>query len=252
MNNLGKIEDAGLLVPGGRIDQHWQNAPSINPLFNSNAPKLNKERWFHDSNEALEHFDLRSIEFGNWMNQEDRAHFLYGMSLSLRDLAQLIGIKDHQMGLGGRLSIALGARGHGGAAGHYEPRPYSIINLTKTNGVGVLAHEFAHALDNALSFHTKSVQTYVSGGRTTRKGFDESIASEGNWFEQQFEEFFNLLFFDNQGHKTAFYERLGKYDDYWNRRNEIFARTFEVYIKHQLKEAGIKNSFLVSGAEGVF
>ncbi len=250
-NILGKIEDAGQLVQGGRIDRYWrEEGLSLDPKLHVGTSKTLQSDWLHDSESALKHFNLRSIEFGNWMSQEDRANFLYGSMLSLHHLAQIFKAQDYQMGLNGKLSIALGARGKGRAAGHYEPNPHAVINITKTQGIGVLAHEWAHALDNILSFYTKSKQLYVSGGRTTRKGYDETIAKKGNWFEKQFEEFFNLLYFKANGHKTDFSLSLDGLEEYWNRRTEVFARTFEVYIRQKLALLKIQNHFLVSGIGG--
>ncbi len=251
--SMGKIEDAGRIVDGGRIDAHWsgEDAPRLFPKQFIGVNEVLNHAWLHDSNEGLKHFNLRSIEFGNWMNQEDRANFLYATMLSLHHLAKIFKIKDHQIGLDGKLSIALGARGKGGAAGHYEATPYSVINITKTQGIGVLAHEYAHAVDNVISFYTGGkTQKFVSGGRTTRKGFDESIAQSGNWFEQQFESFFNILYFDHRGAETKFNESISKKEEYWNRRNEVFARASEVWVKLKLNGLGIKNHFLVAGAGG--
>ncbi len=243
---VGKIEDAGDIVQGGGIDRYWKRHPislDFKKLFNDTI----SDDWLFSSNLALEHFNLRSIEFGNWMNQKDRANFLYSTALSLHHLALLFNLKDEQIGLNKKLSIALGARGSGGAKAHYEPLERSVINLTKTKGIGSLAHEFAHAIDNLISFHTgDKKQSYVSGGRATRKGYDESIAKNGNYFEKQFEDFFNVLYFDKKGNATAFSQYLtSTNNDYLNRRNEVFARTLEVYVHYKLNEQGIKNEFLV-------
>ncbi|MCB9335823.1 MAG: hypothetical protein H6586_06720 [Flavobacteriales bacterium] len=252
ISGIGKIEDAGKLVQGGRIDRYWE-AENIRlyPQYYVGTSKIFKASWLHNSTEALQHFNLRSIEFGNWMNQEDRANFLYGAMLGLYYLALILGRKDYEMGLGGRLSISLGARGHGRAAGHYEPSPYSVINITKTQGIGVLAHEYAHAFDNLISFYSGGKkQSFVSGGRTTRKGYDEDIAKTGNYFEKQFEEFYNILYYNTNGAKTDFHLELQQKDEYWNRRNEVFARTFEVYVADKQKSKKLTNHFLVQGATG--
>lgn len=250
-NALGKIEDAGAIVKGGGIDRYWQREDvQLHPSYYTGTEKIYKAKWLHDSNEALKHFNLRSVEFGNWMNQEDRANFLYASMLGLHQLALIFGVSDNQIGLGGKLSIALGARGHGKAAGHYEATPYSVINITKTAGIGVLAHEYAHALDNIISFYTKSKQTFVSGGRTTRKRFDNDIAKKGNYFEQQFEQFFNILYYDEEENETDFLEAIKQKDEYWQRRNEVFARTFEVYISDKQKARKHPNHFLAPTSFG--
>jgi hypothetical protein len=245
-DDLGKIEDAGAIVKGGGIDRHWQ-AITPEKKFLAYFGKKRQDAWLFDSNTALTHFNLRSIEFGNWMTQQDRANFLYASTLSLHHLAKVLNINDGDIGMGGRLSLALGARGHGNAKAHYESTPYGVINLTKTKGFGSLAHEYAHALDNIISFLKKGRKAYVSGGRETRKGYNPTIAKKGNFFEQQFEEFFNLLYFTKKGQYTQFATDISEFNegDYYERRAEVFARSFEVYIFNLLKDAKIKDIFLV-------
>lgn len=57
------------------------------------------------------------------------------------------GVPSKALSLNGTLGLALGARGKGKAAAHFEPSNL-VINLTKTQGAGSLAHEWFHALDN--------------------------------------------------------------------------------------------------------
>jgi len=85
------------------------------------------------------------------MTEKDRRVSMnYGFD-ALKDLADALGIADTDISLGGNLSIAFGARGQGlsGAAAHYE-NERRVINLTKMNGAGSLAHEWFHALDDFL------------------------------------------------------------------------------------------------------
>jgi len=67
--------------------------------------------------------------------------------LLAHDLADLLNVPTRALSLAGKLSLAFGARGKGTAAAHYEPSRV-VINLTKTQGAGSLAHEWFHALDN--------------------------------------------------------------------------------------------------------
>ena len=94
-----------------------------------------------------ETFGFRGGEFGNWLNAEERQQFLNYAYDAFMDLAELIGVSPRALSLGGELSIAFGARGKGKAAAHYEATR-AVVNLTKMNGAGSLAHEWAHALDN--------------------------------------------------------------------------------------------------------
>lgn len=97
----------------------------------------------------MEVFRFKGGEFGNWMSENDRRASLdYGYD-ALIDMCKAINISTKDISLGGRLSIAFGARGSAGAAAHYEPLR-EVINLTKMHGAGSLAHEWAHALDDIL------------------------------------------------------------------------------------------------------
>lgn len=242
---LGKYEDAGVLVKGGRIDTHWENGGifiDTDRVTDENVMVLHP--FLLDTPIALEHFNLRSVEYGNWMTQDDRANFLYGSMLSLVHISHLFGVKPSQSGLNKRLSVALGARGHGGASAHYEALPFSVINITKTKGFGSFAHEYGHAIDNIISYYTKTSQRFVSGGRSTRKRVDHSLLENGNWFEQQFEQLLQQLFWEENGNKTTFHENILEHPEYWNRRNEVFARTFEAYVTYLMNEKGRVNHFL--------
>jgi len=105
----------------------------------------------------LTEFKLRGGEFGNWVKQKERQDLLDKGYDAFRDLAAVLGYHPAQLSLNGTLAIAFGARGSGVGAGqfaHYEPER-EVINLTKPNGEGSLAHEWAHALDHHL--HTRAV-----------------------------------------------------------------------------------------------
>ena len=104
-----------------------------------------------EGNDYIETFGFKGGEFGNWMSAKDRQVSLnYGFD-ALKDLAFALGIADTDISFGGKLSIAFGARGQGlsGASAHYEP-DRQVINLTKMNGAGSLAHEWFHGLDDFM------------------------------------------------------------------------------------------------------
>lgn len=94
-------------------------------------------------------FGFKGGEFGNWMSQTDRQASLNFGYDALKDLAAALKISDHDISYKGALSIAFGARGSGNAVAHYEPLR-NVINLTKMNGAGSLAHEWWHGLDDFL------------------------------------------------------------------------------------------------------
>lgn len=106
------------------------------------------ENFIHD-------FGIKGGEFGNWLSETDRTTSLnYGYD-AFCDLADALGIEMTDISLNGTLSIGFGSRGQGlsGAAAHYESER-KVINLTKMNGAGSLAHEFWHAVEDYVSGDT--------------------------------------------------------------------------------------------------
>lgn len=111
-----------------------------------------------ESTEALkQRFNLREVQSGNWVLRDVNSAKFHTeqTAAAFADLADMVGAKDAQISLNGRLALAFGARGHGNAGfggaarAHYEP-VQRVINLTKMGGGGTLAHEWFHALDNLL------------------------------------------------------------------------------------------------------
>lgn len=131
-------------------------------------------------------FGFRGVEFGNWNNQVDRQQLLNDAYDGLLDLADVMGIPPRAISLNGELALAFGARGSGlsGARAHYEPAK-AVINLTKMNGAGSLAHEWFHAMDHYFGRQDgKSSTEWVTdkdGTRSLKVGpsFEHEAASGG-------------------------------------------------------------------------
>jgi hypothetical protein len=94
---------------------------------------------------------LNKINFGNWMskpaNAKERQAHVNSTYDAFIDLAEILDVPVKALSLNGKLSVAIGAQGKGGAAAHFVPG-LNEINLTRTSGAGSLAHEFAHGLDH--------------------------------------------------------------------------------------------------------
>lgn len=141
-------------------------------------PHLAKvERWGHDwrqgrdivAQDLIDHFGFRAVEFGNWLPQDERQLVLNMAFDSLCDLADALNIAPKGVSLGGELAVAFGSRGRGGknaALAHFEPLR-NVINLTRLNGAGTLAHEWMHALD----FYLADRQGYLSDHSEKRNSF---------------------------------------------------------------------------------
>lgn len=99
-----------------------------------------------------ETLNFYGVQFGNWEKDTERQKNLNCSFEAFCDMARAINISVKDISLDGRLGIAYGARGKGGAKAalaHYEPT-YKVINLTKEKGAGSLAHEWMHAFDHYL------------------------------------------------------------------------------------------------------
>ncbi|PTQ86804.1 LPD1 domain-containing protein, partial [Agitococcus lubricus] len=96
-------------------------------------------------------FGLKAIQSGNWVlkDKESIEFHIQRAAESMLDMSDVTGIAPDLLGFGGRLGLAFGARGKGGALAHYEPVE-RMINITKMKGGGSLGHEYFHALDNLM------------------------------------------------------------------------------------------------------
>lgn len=103
--------------------------------------------------QILNEFKFRGGQYGNWQNQSERQACLNYFYDALLDLSLAMNLSCDAIGLqdltGEGLGIAFGSRGHSRAAAHFEPGQF-VINLTKYAGAGCFAHEYGHALSNAL------------------------------------------------------------------------------------------------------
>jgi phospholipid N-methyltransferase len=106
------------------------------------------------------HFGYKDVVFGNYVNNaEGREHARHFLSAML-DLAETMNVDIKQINQLGGLSIAFGAMGCGpkGLACYYPDR--KVINLTKRNGDGSLAHEWGHYFDNVLAEGDEKINLY--------------------------------------------------------------------------------------------
>lgn len=140
------------------------------------------------ADDLLKHFGFRAVEFGNWLPQDERQQVLNMAFDSLCDLADSLDIPPSGISFGGELAVAFGSRGHGGkqaALAHFEPARF-VINLTRMNGAGSLAHEWMHAFDyylgNKENYASKSRQNdtmfKLVNAMKTQKGDAEKIHAQ--------------------------------------------------------------------------
>lgn len=185
-------------------------------------------------------FGFRGVQFGNYVEQDKRGQDLNNAYDALIDLSNLIGIPSEAISLAGKLGLAFGARGAGGkhpASAHYEP-DQTVINLTKKNGAGSLAHEWWHALDNFFGKQNK-------GRMLTEIPYKRQEASISPEVTEAFNGVMQAI------RKTALVKRSSNIDkrrtkDYFSTDIEISARCFEAYLITSAKEQGLSNDYLAN------
>lgn len=189
-----------------------------------------------------EAFGFRGVQFGNYVEGPRRQADLNRAYDALMDLAGVLGVPAKAISLNGKLGLAFGARGHGGrdaAAAHFEADSV-VINLTKRDGAGSLAHEWWHAVDNYFSRRRGD----NSGFMTERGTYDpaEGVRPE------MLAAFRALVASINQ---TSLRQRSLEIDKrrskaYWSTGHEMSARAFESYIIAKLQDQGAKNDYLAN------
>ncbi len=179
-----------------------------------------------------EAFGFRGVQFGNWTNDADRQAALNQAYDGLMDLSHALGLTPRALSLDGELGLAFGARGSGNAAAHYEPVEV-VINLTKTQGAGALAHEWWHAIDNFLARRAGVPTGYASG----RNGIDKmnpTVAAAIN----------GLMAAVN---RSDYAHRSSLKGEYWGRPTEVMARLFESWVAWRLHGEEKHSPFLATG-----
>ncbi len=118
--------------------------------------------------------------------------------------------------------------------------------ILNDGGVGAFAHEYGHALDYYAGMHVeKSPSGAISGGQSTSTHPANSHYTKTS-LHGLMENLLYKIIWKNKTTLTDYYKRLEKNakTDYYIRRNEIFARAFEVYVQYKLQKHKYKNVFL--------
>ena len=148
----------------------------------------------------------------------------------------MLDITPQAIGLNGNLAVSFGSRGNGNADAHYEP-DMRIINITKTKGLGALAHEYFHALDH-----------YFAGFEYTMKGMKaatkQDFAPETRTeVKDAFKNLYEVLRASDLKKRSQTLDSQ-KNKDYFSQMHEMAARSFENYVLNKLNASGHINDFL--------
>lgn len=225
-----KIVDTSTSISkGGRADRYAQThiVRKISKTRLANATKAAEDI---NPYEIVAEYKLKGFEFGNWLSNDERYDNLIAANESLIFLAYLF--KSQNIGFNSMIGIAFGARGIRGAAAHYEPQT-NMINLTKVNGAGSLAHEYGHAIDYCFGRYIDQHPSFsaLSGGSVPgRKPLTDNVNSSLRAMVNEIVDYPFLL--------------GRKWTGYWGERTEVFARLFDEYVAHKLDQAKTKNFYL--------
>lgn len=189
-------------------------------------------------------FGFRGVQFGNYVEGPRRQQDLNRAFDALMDLSEVLGCAPSALSLDGTLGLAFGARGTGGrnpAAAHYEPLQV-VINLTKANGAGSLAHEWFHALDNLVG---RRMGSATGMGTSLRQGSSAALTYE----DRPAVEALARLGADLRS--VPLYERSKTADKYrssayFSLSYEVGARAFEAWVIDRLARKGGHNDYLAN------
>lgn len=223
------VDTSTTIAKGGRADRHAQGNP-VKKIKNTRLSDAKIAPEEINPCEIVRKYNLKGFEFGNWLSNDERYDNLLATNESLVFLAWLF--KSQNLGFNNMIGIAFGARGVQHFAAHYEPGS-NMINLTKINGAGSLAHEYGHAIDFCFGRYIDQHAKYsaLSGGSVPgRRPLVDNVNSS---LRAMVNEIVDYPFTIGR-----------KWCDYWGERTEVFARLFEEYIAHQLNKVNQKNLYL--------
>lgn len=192
-------------------------------------------------------FGFRGVQFGNWVEGGRRQQDLNEAFDAMMDLAGILDLPPKALSLNGTLGLAFGARGSGGrnpAAAHYEPNQV-VINLTKKQGRGSLAHEWFHAADN-----------YFSRQRERKDGFITDNVLPGDQVDgirpelvDAFAEVRRAIGKTDLKKRSANIDKM-RTSPYWSTGIELHARAFESYVIAKLQDQNASNDYLANIVNG--
>ena len=202
----------------------------------------------------MDDMKVRGVQFGNSLPDQERVYHAQKSAEALADLADILGLPDEAIGLGGKLGLAIGARGRAGALAHFEPYQADnaaspnvggpVINLTRASGAGSLAHEWGHGLDHFAANNKPGEGKFLSHPEATSGGAGGSPETIKAMKKVQ-EAMGTSGFSDRLLDETVRRKLTPTKRQYWNSQEEKFARTFERHVQNKLQSAGRENTYLI-------
>lgn len=192
-------------------------------------------------------FNFRSIRVGRWVTRQERDRSCGLFHDALFDLMTILQSPESLISLRGTLSFQYGIGGRPGIAAHYDPSA-RCFSLAKNAGPGSIAHEWFHALDHYLG--DKAFSDTPQGMFASKAWLSDATPIPHSLNDLLFTCFSNVML-DEEGKKPSELFRVSAQVDrklnrvYYSQPEELCARAFESFVQ----DAGISNSFLVSGTK---
>lgn len=237
LNNL--LKDAKTLVkrPLPNVPENRITPKCSGLEFDTNRIGVNYRNGQNiDINQFMDTFKFSGIEFGNWVNQTERQDFINCTYDAYCDLMHIMGLPLHYASLNGVLGIAFGSRGVRGEMAHFD-KENELIHISKTDALGSLAHEYAHAIDYTLGQEVgfgRFLSNYAKSGFSNTV-IKKSFSAWDDWLESS-KYLQDSKMIDSKLSKKYFATRI-----------ELFARCFEQWVQCTLIKNNCNNNFLVCG-----
>jgi hypothetical protein len=242
----GRIKDYGFAKGDKKVKTATRGQIRFRLQVSDNVERTGGRPMAADSTTGLKStFGLRDVQSGEWvLNDPDSAKFhVENTATALQDLADVLGMADHETGFNGRLGLAFGARGQGlhSASAHYE-RVHRVINLTKMHGAGSLAHEWWHAFDNLIH----EAATGTAGKAAHYVSDNTGILPQGELRDRfsQLMQFIDKSAYKKEAEKID--RTTGRATSYWSNPNELTARAFAAFVEDHLERQGRSNTYLTA------
>ncbi|MEL0638745.1 LPD1 domain-containing protein [Marinomonas sp. TI.3.20] len=196
--------------------------------------------------ELMAEYGFRGIQFGNYLTQKERQAYVNNTFHSLDLLANILNMPKRWIG-GGKLGLAFGARGHGFAAAHYELELH-VINLTRFNGPGCIAHEIFHSFDSRMAKRWFGRDALLSNLVANNEVSIENVDAR---YRERFYAFTKLSTLCTDF--SSFTENAKRIESqkgsvkYWSKPSELCARAFEAFIQDKLEDQNINKQWLALG-----
>lgn len=239
----GKSPEKAFGVASGKA-KRWTVADAYVKHAERQGPNTGLNSQEAQTNFLMGPAGLRGLQWGNSVTDDERQHHLKYTAEAFKDLTDILGLPEEMGSFNGKLGLAIGARGKGSAMAHYEPDT-NVINLTRKNGVGSLAHEWGHFWDKTLADTHDRAGSFLS---KDRNGVDSSVgkAMQGLMKSDTWMEFYNQVVDEARNNPLIGTAKI----KYWTSTEEMFARSFESYIDHKLEKAGRTNTYLAGSPKG--